>query len=115
MMTRPWKEIDQFYSELPVGVPYFDAMRNLVAQIFRSQYAQGIHAWTSMHDLCIVQTEVEYPYRGPFLRMSPQQDGTIEFRYIDTCVKSRQWVRIVPATEAFDQLCRFLWELHWFN
>jgi hypothetical protein len=113
-MTRPWPEIDRFYSELPADVPALDAMRALVRQICESRYATGVHAWTSMCDLCIVQAEVSYPYDGPYLRISPHQDGTLEFRYVDAYLKDRQWVRVVPAEKGFDRLCRFFAELHWF-
>ena len=114
-MTKPWKKIDQFYSELPVGVPAFDSMRSLVKQIVGSAYENGIYAWTSMHDLCIVQNEVEYPYNGPYLRISPQQNGNVEFCYVDTYIKNKQWRRVVSGEKSFDRLCRFFNELHWFS
>ena len=92
-----------------------DAMKTLVKQIRGSRYENGIFAWTSMYDLCIVQTEVEYPYDGPYLRVSPQQNGKVEFRYVDTLKKKNQWVRLVSAGDAFDRLRRFFDDLHWFT
>ncbi len=113
-MTRPWPEIDRFYSEQGAHGPTIAAMGALVRQIRESRYAAGIYAWTSAWDLCIVQTEVNYPYNGPYLRISPHQGGTLEFRYVDTHLKDKQWVRVVPAEKGFDRLCRFFSELHWF-
>jgi hypothetical protein len=73
-----------------------------------------------MHDLCVVQQEVSYPYHGPYLRISPLPeghalpDGQLEFRYIDTHISDRQWSRIVPSSAAFARLEKFLDQLHWF-
>lgn len=52
-----------------------------------------------MFDLCIVQTEVSYPDDGPCpsLRVSPISEHQIEFRYIDTHDKAKQWHRTVEA------------------
>ena len=49
----------------------FMAMVKLVEKIQSSPYHVGLFAWTSMHDLCIVQTPVKYPYNGPYLRIAP--------------------------------------------
>lgn len=90
-----------------------EAMIRLIAQIQQS-HLRSLFGWTSMHDLCIVQTEAEYPYDGPFLRISPRFDGSLEFRYCDTPFTERQWHRVVPEADAFDRLVRFADELHWF-
>lgn len=67
-----------------------------------------------MHDLCIVQQEIAYPHEGPYLRISPMFNGKIEFRYIDTSDKDKQWKRIVDENTAFAQLESFIEQLHWF-
>ena len=67
-----------------------------------------------MFDLCITQTEVSYPYEGPYLRVSPVLNGWLKFRYFDTMVKSQQWQRTVPASETIARLHGFLAQLHWF-
>lgn len=66
-----------------------------------------------MFDLCITQTEVTYPYNGPYLRVSPMHDGLIEFRYIDTFQTDRQWHREVAGNEVIPRLSKFLAQLHW--
>jgi hypothetical protein len=115
MMTQPWTKIRSYYEGLPHGVQAFDSMRNLVEEIVKSRYVAGIYAWTSMHDLCIVQTEVTYPYDGPFLRISPKcPDGKLEFRYIDTHIKDKQWHRTVDAKDGFARLEGFFYQVHWF-
>jgi hypothetical protein len=88
-------------------------MLRLVEQIKGSTYARALHAWTSMHELCIVQVPCTYPCDGPYLRISPRVDGTIEFRYIDTPFASKQWHRVVKEEDAFRRLERFLDQLHW--
>ena len=82
-MTRPWKDIREHYQELIDKGADLHAMLELVEKIISSSYTAGLFAWTSMHDLCIVQQEVTYPYEGPYFRISPMFNGKIEFRYID--------------------------------
>jgi hypothetical protein len=89
-------------------------MTALVDQIEANPQLSRLYAWTSMHDLQIVQTPVTHPYEGPRLVISPKPDDTIEFRYVDTEITSRQWHRIVAAPEAFSRLLRFTDQLHWF-
>jgi len=67
-----------------------------------------------MFDLCIVQTEVTYPYNGPLLRVSPVSENQLEFRYEDTWDKAKQWHRTIDAEDAMPQLLRFLDQLRWF-
>jgi hypothetical protein len=113
-MIRPWSEIEDFYRELVrPGQTAVLAMMQLVGQIKNSPYAQALNAWTSMLDLCIAQVPCNRPYDGPFLRISPRGDGTVEFRYMDTAIEARQWHRIVKEDEAFQRLERFIDQLHW--
>jgi hypothetical protein len=95
LMTRPWADIADFYRWLVKGGMSIGANVRLVEQVEGSCYARGLHAWTSMHDLCIVQVPCTFPYDGPYLRISPRFDGTIEFRYIDTPFYEKQWRRVV--------------------
>jgi hypothetical protein len=91
-------------------------MVRLVEQIEASSYVTGVWAWTSVHDLCVAQMPVTHPFHaGSYLRISPMFDGNIEFRYLDTYFKSRQWQRIVPEAEAFLRLERFFEQLNWFG
>lgn len=112
-MTRAWPDIQRSYEEWVSEGLKLQAMAGLVAQIRQSRLS-SLFAWTSMHELCIVQTEAKYPYNGPFLRISPRFDGNIEFRYCDTAVRERQWHRVVPEESAFDRLMLFADELLWF-
>ena len=114
-MTRPWEGIRENYMEFVTrhGLP-LHAMVRLIERIEQSQL-QALFAWTSMHDLCVVQTPVSHPYDGPYLRISPLFNGTIEFRYIDTYVKEQQWRRVVSEDAAFERLLGFTDQLHWFT
>jgi hypothetical protein len=88
-------------------------MVSLVEQIQGSRLSR-LYAWTSMHDLCLVQTPASYPYDGPYLRIAPKFDGTVELTYVDTGVPNRQWRRGVPDGSVFERLDRLTRELHWF-
>lgn len=111
-MNRSWTEIRQFYASMDIDPAR--SMLHLVTAIEASRYACGLFAWTSHLELCIAQTPVEHPYAGPFLRISPDASGSLEFRYFDTYVESKQWHRTVPAKDAFRRLELFIEQLHWF-
>jgi hypothetical protein len=67
-----------------------------------------------MFDLCVVQTEVSYPYDGPSLRISPVSRDQLEFRYEDTFARNKQWHRTVDADDAASRLLKFLDQQRWF-
>ncbi|HXE86588.1 MAG TPA: hypothetical protein VN524_07280 [Hyphomicrobiaceae bacterium] len=113
LMTRPWLQIERFYRGQVERGLNVRAMLRRVEQIEASRYGRALHAWTSMHDLCIVQVPCSHPYDGPYLRISPSFDGTIEFRYIDTYIEQRQWHRRVSEADVFRRLERFIDQLHW--
>lgn len=112
-MTKPWFEICAHYDAHTGDSRSIRALATLARTI-----AQGplsvLFAWTSMFDLNITQTEVEYPYDGPRLRVSPVSREQLEFRYIDTSDHTKQWNRTVNADEAEPRLIKFLEQLRWF-
>jgi hypothetical protein len=108
-MTKPWADIEASYR----GRDEVAGMLRLVEQVRASPYEPALHAWTSMHDLCIVQVPCTHPYDGPYLRVSPRFDGTIEFRYVDTYIENKQWHRVVNEHDAFQRLERFMQQVHW--
>ena len=112
-MTRPWNTIVETYARYSKSIPY-GSMLPFVRQIEQSEYASGLFGWTSMFDLYIVQTPVEYPYDGPRLKIGPKPGNKIEFRYIDSYSEEKQWHRTVNADDAFARLEGFLDQLHWF-
>ncbi len=113
MMTRPWDDIVDFYREYQ-HIPPRAALKDLTENIAQSRLVEGLFAWTSMADLCIVQQEVSYPYDGPYLRVSPASEEELEFRYVDTRDTKKQRVRVVPAEAAWGRLLAFLKQLQWF-
>lgn len=121
MMTKSWQHIHHFYADLLAGTTHQQAlswlipMLHLVQAIEQSRYADHLHAWTSMHDLCIVQLPVRYPHDYPYLRITPRDHTKLVFRYIDTRDKDRQWYREVDGQDGFVCLERFLQQLHWFE
>jgi hypothetical protein len=60
-----------------------------------------------MHDLGIQQMDVN-TFSTSHLRVSPQLDGTVEFRYVDTHIQSRQWSRTVPSEGVIARFEKFL-------
>jgi len=114
-ITRPWHSIVRRYVGHPNPDASIDGMAALARHIQESELSGGLFGWTSMFDLCIAQTEVTYPYVGPYLRVRPLFNGQIEFRYLDTPDESMQWQRTVPAEEGIQRLRGFLAQLHWFG
>ncbi len=113
-MIKPWSEIRKLYEGLVAAGTPLQGMLRLVEQIEGSRYGNGVHGETSMHDLCLTQTAASRFPSDPHLRISPRFDGTIEFRYVDTHLRARQWHRVVDEGHAFARLVRFFEELHWF-
>ena len=119
-MTLTWESVRSYYADRftkqgPDGTLPLDAMLDLVSSIEHSRYACGLYPWTSMHDLCIAQTPVVYPYQGPLLKISPTPDGNLDFRYVDASSEQQQWHRVVAPGHGFSRLEQFLEQLHWFT
>ena len=114
LMTRPWPEIAAHYEGAPAE-PSIQALGSLARRISYSHLSDGMYAWVSMWDLCIVQTEVSYPYNGPYLCITPTAGDKLTFRYVDTAESRKQWTREVPSGAAWDQFMAFLRQLHWFT
>jgi hypothetical protein len=115
-MAEDWTNIAERLERLrtvtPEGQEALGGIAALARHISKGPLASVLFGWTSMSDLCIQQTDVA-PYSGPFLRVSPQAVGTVEFRYVDTGKAERQWHRAVPADAAVERLSVFLEQLHW--
>jgi hypothetical protein len=114
-MTRPWPQIVACYAKYTGDWRSIQALESLAQQITKSRLSAGLFAWTSMFDLCFVQTEVSYPYVGPALRISPVSKDQLEFRYEDTFVRSKQWHQTVDADDLGSRLLEFLDHLRWFS
>lgn len=112
-MTKSWPELVAHYRKYQGDWGSIYALQSLAQRINGTPLAGGLFAWTSMFDLCIVQTEVSYPYDGPLLRLSPVSKDQVEFRYEDTHLKTRQWHRTVDAGDVMQRLLGFLEQLHW--
>ena len=115
MMTQPWHQIVARYDGYR-GRPKrsIQALQKMARRIGESPLAQGLFASHSMWDLEILQREVNYPYDGPRLRLSAISDDQIEFRYLDTHEKEKQWHRTVDVDQAWSRLIQFLDQLRWF-
>ncbi len=109
-MIEPWPNIRTFYEKYGLV-----GMAQLVRQIENSPYVDGLYAWTSMHDLCVIQHPVDPSYSPPHIKVSPLYDGTVEFRYIDTAIEKKQYRRLAKEEGAFSRLERIIDQLHWFS
>jgi hypothetical protein len=115
--NQPWAQIVTFFGEIRrrVGDGEFASalagVEGVATLIAEAPANYGLFGWTSMHDLCIQQTDGA-PGAGPYLRISPQK-GSVEFRFVDTAIASRQWIRRVPAEKARERFVQFLDQLHW--
>lgn len=114
MMTRPWHEIVARYEDYKGDRRSIHALGRLAQRISQSPLAQGLFPSPHMFDLDVLQREVSYPYDGPFLRLSAVSNDQIEFRYVDTWDKAKQWHRTVDADQAWQRLLGFLDQLSWF-
>jgi hypothetical protein len=115
MMTQPWPQIVARYEGYKGEERSIYALGGLARRISESPLAKGLFASPHMFDLDIVQTAVNYPFDGPLLRLSPiLSEDRIEFRYVDTLVKEKQWHRTVNSDQAWPRLIKFLDQLRWF-
>jgi len=117
-MIRSWPEIDRFYDDLCVRLPNgpfrraVQAINGLSRHIGEGPLASSLFGWTTMHDLCIQQTDAE-PRSGPFLQLGPQPDGEVEFRFHDTAIAARQWSRRASPEGVIERFEAFLIQLRW--
>ena len=116
-MSEPWANIvAKFGQKRMLGDDAFRTavagIEQVVMLISEGALRHSLFGWTSMHDLCVQQTDTP-PYAGPYLRLSPLPSGMVDFRYIDTAVADRQWQRTVAADAAAAQLSSFLDHLGW--
>lgn len=109
-----WGTVADFYNGLSVEHREFACLRDFVNRLAASGYASGLHPWTSMHEFCVSQVPSSGRHAQPHLRVSVK-DGMLEFRYVDTAIRERQWVRTVPAEYGYDRFVSFVDELNWFG
>jgi hypothetical protein len=115
-MQKSWGNTASYFQSLWLGhTDYASAVEGIatVADFVASVPLNlGLHGWTSMHDLCIQQTDA-FPTSGPYLRLSPLHSGLVNFRYIDTGIPDKQWVRTVSPEQAVGRFTNFLEQLRW--
>ena len=121
-MQSNWKDAAARYAQRrshdPEKLALFETMEKLCLWIASEEYSNFLFWETSMHDLSIFQIQLKYEDRllAQNLRVSPIfEQNKIEFRFIDTHDRDRQWVRTEPANiEAVKQrLAGFLKQVGW--
>jgi hypothetical protein len=115
-MVEPWPDIAaRYFRKFAPSEPFqaaYDSVGALSAEIERTWLRDQIFGWTSMHDLCVQQTDHQ-PYTRPHLRISPRRSGEVHFRFIDTPIVARQWHRVVVPDAVASRFARFLDDLKW--
>ena len=118
-MHRDWRELEKAYNDRSASMKEWVAAHHAIAEICawinRSDMRDALFGHMSMHTLLIAQTAVQYPPHPSvsWLEITPIDNEKVEFRYRDTNIKERQWVRIVRPGDAVDRLKRFIEQLHW--
>ena len=113
LMTRPWPSIEAHFREL--NDPARTAIADLCAFIEARRIRTGLYGWTSLWTLCVVQKPAAYPHDGPYLSIEPLQDGTVEFRYVDTFNKAKQWSRVEKPDGVIHRFRNTMKQLSWFT
>ncbi|GLX69655.1 hypothetical protein [Paenibacillus glycanilyticus] len=113
-MIKSWDDICSDYERLNSSDNKFLSIYNLVVSIRDSKYSNHIYGWTSVIDLYIVQSKVNYPYNGPKLLVRQLEGNKLEFRYIDTYKPESQWKRVLDGSKGYAKLEEFFFNLHWF-
>ena len=117
-MSKPWSEIAAFYHQFAGGRdenPYWLAccgIGSLASTISQNRLSTSLFGWTSMHDLCIQQCDLE-AFSGPYLRIAPLHSGHVEFCLIDTPSVARQWRREVDPMDTTKRFVGFLAQIKW--
>ena len=110
-MAKPWPELIVRYDGLETDS--LRAIGSLCRHINANPLGHSIYGWTSLHDLCISQTDMPYPPSGPFLNVSAIGPEEVEFRYLDTGPVERQWHWTVRPEETIARFSRFIEQLRW--
>jgi hypothetical protein len=88
------------------------AIGDLASHIADGSLSSALYGWKAMHDLGIQQMDVD-TFSTSHLRVSPQMNGTVEFRYVDTHIEARQWSRTVSPEGVIGRFEAFLDQLRW--
>jgi len=100
-INRDWRDLAAFYLDKNYrneDLKYnqsLDALGHLCSWISCSDYSNTLFAFTSHHRLNIFQSPPKYPecLLIQHLNLSPTEDGLVEFVFIDTFIKDKQWKR----------------------
>ncbi len=112
--SRNWNEVAKFYDGLPSQEELdFHLMAALVKVIMGSRYSIGLFPVTSMHTLVLGQTP-EFEIERNTLNIELEKGNQIVLKLNSSAIKSKNWRRVVPASEAFSALETFLESEKWF-
>lgn len=111
---QTWNDIEIRYQGLAINSEVKKSMLDFLAYISESEFSECLHPWTSMFELLITQTE-NHPFQDSvsFLQISPLNNGAAEFRYVDSNIKSKQWVRIADRGRLVERFESFVDQIGW--
>jgi hypothetical protein len=118
MMHQDWKEIADFYDDWATIRPNWKSVNDLAdlcRYIASSGLGDFLFGHTSAETLMISQVETAYPPAPEiqWLIIDPIDHDRIEFRFDDTPVRKKQWIRVVKSSDACDRFLRFLRQVGW--
>lgn len=115
--TESWESVTRRFRGVAESNASFRPMLELVEKIGASKYASGLYPWTSMHTLCISQTQ-EADSDKEVLRISRDpHTGNLIFDFQETgstLPKYQHWIRRCPPEEGFSRFERFVKLKAWF-
>lgn len=112
-MKVPWPRIVAHYQDLAHCEPAFAGMLELSQYIAGSPLVDELYAWTTATDLCIARTNLPSPRADTYLRVSHNEDGSLEVRHVDTVAGGVRWQRNIMPNQIVSgfQLC--LEQMRW--
>lgn len=112
--SQAWSDILARYQVLAADSEIREPMLEFVAHLTESEYSEFLHPWTSMFQLRLTQTD-NHPFQEgvPYLQISPLNNGSAEFRYVDSYIESKHWVRIADKGRFMERFESFVDQIGW--
>ena len=118
-MIVEWPKLAKHYEEAARYMSQWEAVHSAMAQLCYYVEALprngGLYGHTSHHKLRIAQVEYTHPPDPsiPWLTIEPVSENEIEFCYLDTQRKDRQWRRVEAADNVIERFKKTLNQLSW--
>jgi hypothetical protein len=112
-MKIPWPRIVAHYRDLAACESSFAGLQALSDYVAAGALVDELYAWTTASDLCISLIKPNHTFDDTYLRISHNQDGSLDFRYVDTHAGGIRWHRRVEAEQAIPGFLLCLEQIRW--